>query len=392
LVKHLNAVAEINQQERVTMLVPVGTIVAKSDANVGAVTFRDGQIGRIINKISEAWWNVQFGLRQGLIPSHLVSEVLSFAVAEFDYTAQDDTEVTFQKEDGILILEKLDADWWIGQVAGMRGIFPSAYTMEKPLHKAKAPFKKWHMLFEMSGSSPTVEKAPFKWQLEAAKERHYEEDFPDKSPFLDLRLRNGLAMFEEALQVIESVNSPNYQQLVFEVRKGFDSRVLQLADAVADGLRRRSIQVQELFLDLDFGGLKEDQMLQIVAGVRAMLAELPRLAMLKIHGELSNQCVNALVAQLKKVELYGTLSISIEDGSSGEILSKIADQAALETVILHCQTKTPPLEKFITDLGSLSCLTKLTISSGRSFSCIDDQYLGNFILGNRKLEHSVWLI
>eukprot|EP00475_Leptophrys_vorax_P029666 TRINITY_DN437_c0_g1_i1.p1 TRINITY_DN437_c0_g1~~TRINITY_DN437_c0_g1_i1.p1 ORF type:complete len:671 (+),score=222.18 TRINITY_DN437_c0_g1_i1:1568-3580(+) len=113
-----------------------GSIVARFDYDAAAddeVTIRVGEIGQTLNKVSDDWWLVQFGSRSGLIPSNYVSEVLAEAVAEFDYTAQDETEVNFNENDTILVLEKLDADWWIGQVKDMQGMFPSAYVKEVPL-------------------------------------------------------------------------------------------------------------------------------------------------------------------------------------------------------------------------------------------------------------------
>jgi hypothetical protein len=233
-----------------------------------------------------------------------------------------------------------------------------------------------------------VDKAPFKWQIEAAQERHYEEDFPDKSPFLNLNLKNGCHMgFEEALEVIKTIKSPNYHQLVFEVHGAarFDFRVLQLADAVADGLRKETVQLQELVFDINSAEFKEDQILQIMSVARSLLAELPRLSVLKIAGELPNQCAKALPIQLKKVDFYGKLILFVENSSSFDLLQSIADQAAVETVILRCQTESPPLEKFISSLASFKFLTKLKISSP-SCSFIDGKYLGDFILNSQKLQ------
>ncbi|XP_071797799.1 growth factor receptor-bound protein 2-like [Asterias amurensis] len=52
------------------------------------------------------------------------------AVAEFDFTAQEDGEMTFRKGDHIEILQKADADWWKGKLKGReeRGLFPASYV------------------------------------------------------------------------------------------------------------------------------------------------------------------------------------------------------------------------------------------------------------------------
>jgi predicted nucleic acid-binding Zn-ribbon protein len=108
-------------------------VVARFDYDAAAedeVSLRQGDTGEILQKVSEDWWLVQFNGDEGLVPSSYLSIVLARAQAEFDYEAQDDTEISFNENDTILVLEKLDADWWIGQANGQQGMFPSAYVKE----------------------------------------------------------------------------------------------------------------------------------------------------------------------------------------------------------------------------------------------------------------------
>jgi hypothetical protein len=51
-----------------------------------------------------------------------------FAVAEYDYEAQEDGELSFKEGDRIKVTDKSDKDWWRGTLNGREGEFPANYT------------------------------------------------------------------------------------------------------------------------------------------------------------------------------------------------------------------------------------------------------------------------
>ena len=52
------------------------------------------------------------------------------ARAQFDYTATEAGELTFQADDIITNIKKDDSGWWTGQCKGQQGMFPSNYVQE----------------------------------------------------------------------------------------------------------------------------------------------------------------------------------------------------------------------------------------------------------------------
>lgn len=49
-------------------------------------------------------------------------------MAMFDYVAQQDDELSLNRGDILIVLEKIDADWWRGEMAnGQQGLFPVNY-------------------------------------------------------------------------------------------------------------------------------------------------------------------------------------------------------------------------------------------------------------------------
>jgi hypothetical protein len=51
-------------------------------------------------------------------------------IAEYEYEGQDENELSFKEGDKILLLEKHESGWWLGQTAdGKVGLFPSNYTV-----------------------------------------------------------------------------------------------------------------------------------------------------------------------------------------------------------------------------------------------------------------------
>lgn len=53
------------------------------------------------------------------------------AVAEFDYEASEDNELTFKEGDVITDIDQVDEDWWLGTFNGERKLFPSNYVSLK---------------------------------------------------------------------------------------------------------------------------------------------------------------------------------------------------------------------------------------------------------------------
>lgn len=49
-------------------------------------------------------------------------------IGMYDYVAQNDDELAFQKGQVITVLNKDDCDWWKGELNGREGLFPSNYV------------------------------------------------------------------------------------------------------------------------------------------------------------------------------------------------------------------------------------------------------------------------
>lgn len=50
------------------------------------------------------------------------------AKALYDYTAQDNTEISFKTGDTITVIEKHESGWWTGEKGSSRGLFPGNYV------------------------------------------------------------------------------------------------------------------------------------------------------------------------------------------------------------------------------------------------------------------------
>ncbi|XP_006731881.1 GRB2-related adapter protein [Leptonychotes weddellii] len=51
-----------------------------------------------------------------------------FAQAQFDFSAQDSSQLSFHRGDIIEVLERLDPHWWRGRLCGRIGFFPRSYV------------------------------------------------------------------------------------------------------------------------------------------------------------------------------------------------------------------------------------------------------------------------
>ena len=61
-------------------------------------------------------------------PPELVKSEGPSAIAEFDYDASEDNELTFKEGDIITDIDQVDDDWWLGSLNGERKLFPSNYV------------------------------------------------------------------------------------------------------------------------------------------------------------------------------------------------------------------------------------------------------------------------
>ena len=55
-------------------------------------------------------------------------EAVCQVIGMYDYVAQNDDELAFQKGQVITVLNKDDCDWWKGELNGREGLFPSNYV------------------------------------------------------------------------------------------------------------------------------------------------------------------------------------------------------------------------------------------------------------------------
>lgn len=55
---------------------------------------------------------------------------VGYCTVNYDYQGQESDELTIKPGDVIKLLEKQDADWWLGELNGRTGIFPATYVEE----------------------------------------------------------------------------------------------------------------------------------------------------------------------------------------------------------------------------------------------------------------------
>lgn len=101
----------------------------------GELSFKAGDTIKILERNDDGWWLGQIGNKQGMFPSNYIEEMapqggksLGTTTAMYDYTAQEEGELSFKEGDVITIYHKHDDGWWEGEVNGKRGSFPANYT------------------------------------------------------------------------------------------------------------------------------------------------------------------------------------------------------------------------------------------------------------------------
>uniref|UniRef100_A0A452HDK1 Intersectin-1 n=1 Tax=Gopherus agassizii TaxID=38772 RepID=A0A452HDK1_9SAUR len=101
------------------------------------LTLAPGQLILIRKKNPGGWWEGELQARGkkrqiGWFPANYVKLLspgtMCQVIGMYDYTAQNDDELAFNKGQIINVLNKDDPDWWKGEVNGQVGLFPSNYV------------------------------------------------------------------------------------------------------------------------------------------------------------------------------------------------------------------------------------------------------------------------
>ena len=62
---------------------------------------------------------------------HIAEGEILEAVAQFDFTARTERELTFSKGDILVLHTQVSNDWWKGSFQGRQGLIPDKYILLK---------------------------------------------------------------------------------------------------------------------------------------------------------------------------------------------------------------------------------------------------------------------
>ncbi|XP_006824971.1 E3 ubiquitin-protein ligase SH3RF1-like [Saccoglossus kowalevskii] len=98
------------------------------------LTLNTGDIIEVVSKLNDNWLQGTHNGVTGAFPSNFVTLLSNntpkqvTAIEEFIATSNGD--LGFQKGDIITVLDKVDDNWWRGQIGNTTGIFPVTYVQE----------------------------------------------------------------------------------------------------------------------------------------------------------------------------------------------------------------------------------------------------------------------
>ena len=107
------------------------------------LTFEQESIIRVVDKPHEDWWRGTSTTdgKLGLFPANHVKPVAQngkAVVVLFEFMGANDTDLSFRKGETLAVLEEQDSGWWLGRKkSGEVGMFPSNYV--QPVGKKPPP-------------------------------------------------------------------------------------------------------------------------------------------------------------------------------------------------------------------------------------------------------------
>uniref|UniRef100_A0A1B0GKF1 SH3 domain-containing protein n=1 Tax=Lutzomyia longipalpis TaxID=7200 RepID=A0A1B0GKF1_LUTLO len=84
----------------------------------------------VVGRDEPEWWRGELNGIQGLFPSNYVGPFVTSdkVIALYPYKAQNDDELSFEKDDIISVVGRDEPEWWRGELNGIQGLFPSNYV------------------------------------------------------------------------------------------------------------------------------------------------------------------------------------------------------------------------------------------------------------------------
>ncbi|KAH9256944.1 hypothetical protein BASA81_004765 [Batrachochytrium salamandrivorans] len=116
--------------------------------NEGDLALRTGDAVTVLEYVDEQWWRGQVNGNEGIFPADFVAKDqpphedpavpaavqedagLGFVIAQFDFQAENEGDLSFNQGDRIQVLELIDENWMRGALNGNEGILPVSYVGE----------------------------------------------------------------------------------------------------------------------------------------------------------------------------------------------------------------------------------------------------------------------
>lgn len=119
--------------------------------NEGDLALRMGDAVTVLEYVDEQWWRGQANGHEGIFPADFVGKEqppmedvaaavaadapaadagLGFVIAQFDFVAENEGDLSFNQGDRIQVLELIDDNWMRGALNGNEGILPVSYVGE----------------------------------------------------------------------------------------------------------------------------------------------------------------------------------------------------------------------------------------------------------------------
>ena len=97
-----------------------------------------GDTVQLIEDRGDGWARVQKGSKNGLVPTNYLSTSAKslnkdedVVVALYDYEATSETDLSLKPGDEIKVISRKEDGWWVGEINGIKGQFPSNYVSRK---------------------------------------------------------------------------------------------------------------------------------------------------------------------------------------------------------------------------------------------------------------------
>lgn len=208
------------------------------------LALKKGDVVQLLRRVDANWYKGEINGQVGVFPSNHVDVIISLeearrladdragrAVAIYEFIGRSPLELSFKKGEELLLIRRIDQNWFEGRLRGRQGIFPASYVdiLMPPTSRPITPADEYSQVSRSSSSFSIGPEVPSPWNSDAY-ESEFEREYIISPPYKADSLmkqsnKNTFKLFNPSCKELRSTagNTSSVQKKMFWREGGFSN-------------------------------------------------------------------------------------------------------------------------------------------------------------------------